>query len=63
MPIIQGKQIGYAAESIRAFIDSLWNDTPLLCTEIDGLRATEVLAAAEQSADTDLPVKVFHNAI
>jgi predicted dehydrogenase len=58
LPVTQGRQVGYAAESIRHFIDCLWQDQQPLVGGLDGLRATEVILAAEESARTNAPVKV-----
>ena len=63
LPVVQGQQVGYAAESIRHFVDCLWHDKLPLVGGFDGLRATEVILAAEQSAQINAPVKVVRHDI
>jgi len=63
MPIIHGRQVGFATESIRHFLDCIWNGKEPLVGGIDGLRATEILVAAEESIASGLPVKVTRNLI
>jgi predicted dehydrogenase len=58
MPIIHNQQVGFATESIRHFVECLWEGKQPIVGGVDGLRTTEILAAAEQSALTNLPVKV-----
>jgi predicted dehydrogenase len=58
MPVAQGRQVGYAAESIRYFIDCLWQDRQPLAGGLDGLRATEIILAGEESARVNAPVGV-----
>lgn len=60
-PVVHGKPVGFGVESIRHFIDCVIDDREPLVTGIDGLRATEVLIAIEESCKTDGPVKVTHN--
>lgn len=60
-PMVQGRQVGYAAESIRDFVDCLWHDRQPLAGGVDGLRATEVILAAEQSARENAPVRVIRH--
>jgi predicted dehydrogenase len=55
---LYGKPVGFAVASIQHFIDCVVNDKPPLVTGEDGLAAARVLAAAEQSARTGLPVAV-----
>jgi predicted dehydrogenase len=62
-PVTQGRQVGYAAESIRYFIDCLWRDQQPLAGGVDGLRATEVILAAEQSAQLNAPVRVVRHRV
>jgi predicted dehydrogenase len=62
-PTVHGKIIGLATESIRHFIDCIWNDSQPIVTGIDGLRATEIILAVEESARTNKPVSVIRNQI
>jgi predicted dehydrogenase len=55
---LYGKPVGFAVAAIQHFVDCVVNDQPLMVTGEDGLAAARVLAAAEQSAQTRLPVKV-----
>lgn len=55
-PTVHGKIVGLATESIRHFIDCVYNDTQPFVTGIDGLRATEIILAVEESARTNKPV-------
>lgn len=63
MPVIHGRQVGFGAESIRYFVDCLWEGRQPLVTGVDGLRATEILEAVSRSADTGAPEKVVRHAI
>lgn len=56
MPSVFGVQQGFAAESIRHFVDSVANDKPLLVTGHDGLRATRIITAIEESIRSRMPV-------
>lgn len=58
MPIHRGRQAGFAAESIRHFVDCIWEGSEPLVSGLDGLRAVEVLVAAERSAASGQPVRV-----
>jgi predicted dehydrogenase len=58
MPKIYGKQMGYAAESIRDFADCVIHDRQLKATGRDGLEVTKVLVAMEESVKTGLPVDI-----
>ena len=49
MPEIRGKQMGFAAESIRHFIDCVIQDKEPSVTGEDGLRVTELIEAVERS--------------
>lgn len=60
-PTVFGKVVGLATESIRHFVDCVWNDKTPLVGGIDGLRATEIIVAVEESAKTNRPVKVIHH--
>jgi len=55
---IHGKQFGFAVEGIRHFIDCLRLGKQPLITGEDGLRATRILLAIEQSAESGEPVTV-----
>ena len=58
MPSIYGRQQGFAAESIRHFIECVHADTQPLVTGRDGLEVTKVICAIEESVRTGLPVTV-----
>ena len=58
MPILHGRQQGFAADSIRHFIDSALNDTPPTVTGQDGLEVTKVICAIEESMKTGAPVEL-----
>lgn len=60
-PVINGKLMGFGAESIRHFIDCLWEGTEPLVGGIDGLRSVEILLAALESSACNSPVKVNRN--
>lgn len=60
---IHGRQLGFATESIHHFVDCIWNDKDPLVTGVDGLRATEVIVAAEESIKTNRSVKIHRNEI
>lgn len=62
-PTVHGKIIGLATESIRHFVDCLWRDQTPLVTGIDGLRATEIILAVQESARTNKPVNVVRHEI
>lgn len=55
---LYGKPVGFAVASIQHFVDCVVNDRPPLVTGEDGLAVARVLAAAEQSAQTGLPVAI-----
>ena len=57
-PMVHGRPVGFAVESIRHFVDCVVNDKPPLIGGADGLAATKVVAAIEQSAKTGKPVEV-----
>lgn len=63
MPVIHGRQVGFGAESIRYFADCLWEGRKPLVTGVDGLRATEILEAANKSADLGAPVQVERHTV
>ena len=62
-PVIQGRPAGFGYESIRSFIDALWEGKPPKVTGLDGLRCTEILCAAEESAQNNVPVRLKRNDI
>jgi predicted dehydrogenase len=62
-PVVQGRQVGFGAESIRAFADCLWEGKQPLATAIDGLRATEVIEAAIESAASGRRVDVVRRQV
>lgn len=49
LPEVRGKQMGFAAESIRHFIDCVVDDMEPSVTGEDGLKATELIEAIERS--------------
>ena len=55
-PRIHGKQMGFAAESIRHFADCVMQDRQPLVSGEDGLAVTRIICAAEESARTGEPV-------
>jgi scyllo-inositol 2-dehydrogenase (NAD+) len=55
---LYGKPVGFAMAAIQHFVDCVVNGQTPLVTGEDGLAAARVLAAAEQSAQTGLPVTV-----
>ncbi len=62
-PVIHQRVVGFGTESIRHFIDSVSRGAQPIVSGVDGLRVTEVILAAEQSAATDLPVKVVRHEV
>ncbi len=50
LPEVRGRQMGFAAESIRHFIDCVVDDTEPSVTGEDGLLVTELIEAIERSA-------------
>lgn len=58
MPMINGEQAGFAAESIRHFIDCVLHDRRPRVTGQDGLEVTRVILAIEESVRTGLPVSL-----
>ena len=57
-PVIYGKPMGFAAESIRYFADCIVSDEVPIVGAEDGLRATKVLCAIERSANEGRPVEL-----
>jgi predicted dehydrogenase len=62
MPEIYEKQMGFAAESIRHFIDCLKEDRDPMVTGKDGLIVTRVIEAVEESIQKKQPVDVEYPA-
>ena len=58
MPEIRGKQMGFAAESIRHFIDCVVDDKQPSVTGEDGLRVTELIEAVERSAANGVKITI-----
>jgi len=58
MPTVYGRQMGFAAESIRHFVECVRDDTELLVSGHDGLEVTKVICAIEESVRTGQVVKV-----
>lgn len=56
MPEIRGKQMGFAAESIRHFIDCVVQDKEPSVTGEDGLKVTQLIEAVERSAASGVKV-------
>ena len=56
MPNIYDKQQGFAAESIRHFVDCVLHDRQPMVTGRDGLEVTKVICAVEESVRTRRPV-------
>jgi predicted dehydrogenase len=57
-PIVHGRVVGFTVESIRHFVDCVVEDKEPLVTGADGLAATRVICAIEQSVKTGLPVSL-----
>jgi len=62
-PTVHGKIVGLATESIKHFVDCIWNDQEPLVTGVDGLRATEIIIAVEESAKNNKPVNVIRHEV
>lgn len=58
MPIIYDRQEGFAAESIRHFLECVRFDRQPMVTGRDGLEVTKVICAAEESVRIGHPVDV-----
>ncbi len=58
MPTVYGRQMGFAAESIRHFAECVRDDKELLVTGRDGLQVTKAICAIEESVRTGMPVSV-----
>lgn len=57
-PMVHGTVVGFTVESIRHFVDCVVNDTEPIVTGADGLAATRVICAIEESVKTGMPVDV-----
>jgi predicted dehydrogenase len=57
-PVVHGKQLGFAIESIRHFADCVIEDKAPLAPGEDGLEVTRVAKAIEESAATGKPVEI-----
>lgn len=58
MPSVQGRQQGFAAESIRHFAECVRDNRQPLVTGRDGLEVTRVICAIEQSVKTGQPAEL-----
>jgi predicted dehydrogenase len=58
MPTVFEQLVGFSYQSIRHFVDCVVNDQPPMATGEDGLAATRVICAMEESARTQAPVDV-----
>lgn len=52
LPEVRGKQMGFAAESIRHFIDCVVDDTQPSVSGEDGLQVTQLIEAIERSVES-----------
>jgi len=57
-PDVHGRPTGFAIESIRHFVDCIVGDKELVVTAADGIAATRVICAIEESARTGAPVSL-----
>ncbi|MFC1718735.1 Gfo/Idh/MocA family protein [Candidatus Poribacteria bacterium] len=55
-PTIHGKPMGFGIESIRHFVDCVVNDKEPMSTGEDGLAATRIIAAIQESSKKGEPV-------
>ena len=58
VPVGGGRIGGFVFEALARFVDTVTTGAPLLATVEDGLKATRVLSAIEESAATGKPVDV-----
>jgi len=56
LPTVHGKPLGFCVESIRHFIECVIHDREPIVTGEDGLAATKVLCAIQESAQQGAPV-------
>lgn len=58
MPTIHGEQMGFAADSIRHFVDCVLHDREPRVTGRDGLEITKIIQAIEESVRSGSPVEI-----
>ena len=58
LPTIHGRPMGFAIESIRHFVDCVINDKEPMVTGEDGLAATRIIAAMQESSKKGEPVNL-----
>ena len=58
LPTIHGRPMGFAMESIRHFVDCVINDKEPMVTGEDGLAATRIIAAMQESSKKGEPVNL-----
>lgn len=59
LPTIYGEQKGFAADSIRHFVDCVLTDTAPRVTGEDGLIVTRIIQSIEESVRTGMPVNIM----
>jgi len=57
-PMIHGKPMGFGIESIRHFVDCVVNDKEPISTGEDGLAATKIITAIQESSQKGKPVNL-----
>lgn len=57
-PVIYGKQMGFAVESIHHFVECIEQGSQPLAGGADGLLNTRLILAAEESARSGIPVEI-----
>jgi len=57
-PVVHGKNVGFAHESIRSFIESIYFDKDFIVNGEDGLYVTKVILAMLESAEKKEPIEV-----
>jgi predicted dehydrogenase len=55
-PMIHGRQMGFAVESIKHFIDCVVNDKTPMVTGEDGLMTTKIISAIRESSKKGSPI-------
>ena len=60
-PMVQGMPVGFAYESIRAFVDALALGKPIRATMEDGIKVSQVILAIFESAAKRSPVEVDYS--
>ena len=58
VPMVHGRYVGFAIESIRHWLDSVIQDKDPMITGEDGLAATRVVCAIHESAESGQPVEL-----